>query len=78
MDHSFSWLLSVIQKEHATKEELRAVLKRVVERLLNLPEEEAYQWTQAMYYLVLLIYHRRPPDGNYLSRHQREKSRKGG
>jgi len=35
-------------------------LRRAVESISQLPEEESHQWKRAMYYLVLLIYHRRP------------------
>ena len=59
-NHPLGWLLSVIRKESADKEELKDALRRAVESISQLPEEESHQWKRAMYYLVLLIYHRRP------------------
>lgn len=61
-EHAFGWILSVIRKENADKEELSEALSHAVEYLSQLPDDESHQWTRAMYYLVLLIYHRRSPD----------------
>jgi hypothetical protein len=61
MEHPLSWLLAAIRQENADKATFAYMLRRAVERLSQLPEEEIHQWTRAMYYLVLLIYHRRPP-----------------
>ena len=61
-NHPFSWLLAVIRKEHADKVEFTDVLIRAIENISQLPEEALNQWTRAMYYLVLLIYHGRPVD----------------
>ena len=52
-------MLHVIQKENATKEEFAEALKLAVSNLDKLPEEERNQWEKLMYYLVLLIFHRR-------------------
>ena len=60
-NHPFGWLLSVIRKEEANKAELEEALRRAVENLSQLPEDELNQWTRAMYYLILLVYHRRSP-----------------
>jgi predicted transposase/invertase (TIGR01784 family) len=59
--HPFRVLLELIRQEDATKVDFEAVLRQVVQVLRELPEESP-QWSRAMYYLVLLIYHRRPTD----------------
>ena len=59
--HPFRLLLGLIRQEDATKADFEAVLRQVVQVLKELPEESP-QWSRAMYYLVLLIYHRRPTD----------------
>ena len=61
-NHPFSWLLAVIRKEHTDKVEFTDVLIRAIENISQLPEKALNQWTRAMYYLVLLIYHGRPID----------------
>ena len=60
--HPFGYLLSVIQKEKATKEELAEAIKLAVKHFDSLPEEQQNQWAKLMYYLVLLIRHRRGLD----------------
>ncbi|MBM3234977.1 hypothetical protein FJZ31_01630 [Candidatus Poribacteria bacterium] len=57
--HLFGWVLCVIQKEDADKEEFAEALKLAVFNLDKLPEEERNQWAKLMWYLVLLIFHRR-------------------
>jgi len=57
--HPFGWVLRVIQKEDADKEEFSEALKLAVFNLDKLPEEERNQWAKLMWYLVLLIIHRR-------------------
>ena len=57
--HPFGWVLRVIQKEGATTEEFAEALKLAVANLDKLPEAERNQWEKLMYYLVLLIFHRR-------------------
>ncbi len=57
--HPFGWVLHVIQKEDAKKEELAEALRLAVSNLDKLSEEERNQWEKLMYYLVLLIFHRR-------------------
>jgi predicted transposase/invertase (TIGR01784 family) len=57
--HPFGWVLRVIQKEDAKREEFVEALKLAVFNLDKLPEEERNQWAKLMWYLVLLIIHRR-------------------
>ncbi len=57
--HPFGWVLRVIQKEGATTEEFAEALKLAVANLDQLPEADRNQWEKLMYYLVLLIFHRR-------------------
>ena len=59
-DHPLGWLLTVLQKEHANKEEIRAVLMEAVAHIDTLDEEKTQQWQRAIFYLYLLILHRRP------------------
>lgn len=59
-DHSFGWLLTVLQKENATKEEIRTALIEAVQHIDTLDVEETQQWRRAIFYLYLLILHRRP------------------
>lgn len=61
-DHPFGWLLTVIQKEHAKKEEIAEALSRAVEHINRLPEAELHQWRRVIFFLYLLIFHRRPPE----------------
>jgi hypothetical protein len=60
-NHPFSWVLRVIQKEGATQDEFTDALNFAIERLDSLPPEESGRWEMLVYYLVLLIYHRRNP-----------------
>jgi predicted transposase/invertase (TIGR01784 family) len=59
--HPFGWVLRVIQKEEASREELTEALMRAMEYLESLSSDEAGMWEKLVYYLVLLIYHRRDP-----------------
>jgi hypothetical protein len=59
--HHFGWVLRVIQKEEATREELTAALLAAIDDLETLSPEEAGTWEKLVYYLILLIYHRRDP-----------------
>ena len=61
-DHPFGWLLTVVQKEYAEREELRAALMAAVSHIDTLDEEKAHQWRRAIFYLYLLILHRRPSE----------------
>jgi len=57
--HPFGWVLRAIQQEDATKEEFAEALKLSVSNLNKLSDEERNQWEKLMYYLMLLIFHRR-------------------
>jgi len=57
--HPFGWVLRAIQKEDAKKEEFSEALRLAVSNLDRLPEGERNQWEKLMWYLVLLIFHRR-------------------
>ena len=61
-DHPFGWLLTVMQKEHAETEELRAALMAAVAHIDTLDEAKTHQWRRAIFYLYLLILHRRPSE----------------
>ncbi|MDE0084583.1 MAG: Rpn family recombination-promoting nuclease/putative transposase [Candidatus Poribacteria bacterium] len=60
-DHPFGWLLTVLQKEHATKEDIRTALMEAVTHIDTLDAEKIGQWRRSIFYLYLLILHRRPP-----------------
>ena len=57
---TFGWLLSVLQKEQSNKEEMRTALIEAVAHINTLDEEKIQQWRRAIFYLYLLILHRRP------------------
>lgn len=59
-DHSFGWLLTVLQKENADKEAMQRALERAISHLNALDTLEAEQKQQAFIYFLLLILHRRP------------------
>ena len=59
-DHPLGWLFTVLQKEHATKADIRAALAEAVTHLDTLDAEKREQWRRAIFYLYLLILHRRP------------------
>ncbi|MCH8295830.1 hypothetical protein IH992_32530 [Candidatus Poribacteria bacterium] len=48
-----------IQNEDGTQEEFTEALMAAIDRLERLPAEERGKWEKLIYYLVLLIYHRR-------------------
>jgi len=54
------WALRVLQSEQAARAELERVLAEAMAGLEGLPEEQADQWLRAAWYLVLLVFHRRP------------------
>ena len=56
------WLLMVLQKEHASKQEIGTALMEAVRHIDTLDTENAQQWQQAIFYLYLLILHRRSID----------------
>ena len=69
-EHPFGWVLRVIQKEAATQAEFVEALLTAIDRLESLPPEEAETWEKLMYYLFLLIYHRRAPSEHEMLRQQ--------
>ena len=61
-DHPFGWLLTVMRKENATKEELTNALIETMSRINALDPEQAVRRRRAFLYLLLLVMHRRPVD----------------
>ena len=61
-EHSFGWLLRVIQRENESSEAFASELKLAIEQLDRLPDSESNQWIRAMHYILLLIYNRREPE----------------
>lgn len=61
-DHPIGWLLTVLKKEHANKEEISEALIGAVRHIDTLDAEHIGQWRRAIFYLYLLILHRRPTD----------------
>ena len=61
-DHPFGWLLTVLQKEHESKEALSTALTEAISHINTLGEEQAYQRRTAISYLASLILHRRPSE----------------
>ena len=59
-DHPLGWLLTVLQKEHATVEALSDALIEALSHINTLDEASAQQRRRAISYLLLLILHRRP------------------
>ena len=61
-DHPFGWLMTIVREEGAEKHKIVSALKRMGEHISTLPEEELHQWKRAIFYLYLLIFHRRPKE----------------
>ena len=61
-NHPLGWLLTVLQKEHANTEVIRAALIEAMSHINALGEEQAQQRRRAISYLLLLILHRRPAE----------------
>ena len=61
-DHPFGWLLTVLRKEHANKQEIRTALIEAVKHINTLEPEKVQQWRRSIFYLYLLIIHRRSPE----------------
>lgn len=57
--HPLGWLLTVLQKELSSKEELTEALVTALDSLDTVQTE---QHRRAMIYLASLVYHRRPPE----------------
>ena len=60
--HPLGWLLTVLQKENASKEELTEALVTALAGLDTLDAAQTEQHGRAIIYLASLIYHRRPPE----------------
>ena len=57
--HPVSWALSVLQQEEASFDDFAASLRTAISALEPLEGLAHNHWEQLMYFLVLLIYHRR-------------------
>ncbi len=57
--HPFGWLLTVLKAEDADSEVFVEALQRLRDHLEGLSEVERSAWQQVIYYLYLLIFHRR-------------------
>jgi hypothetical protein len=55
------WALRVLQQEHASEEQIAAVLREATTELATLADTDEAAWRRLMWYLLLLIYHRRAP-----------------
>jgi hypothetical protein len=58
-DHPFGWVLRVIQKEDATREEFEQVLHFAIQHLEKMRPEEKVNWEKLMHFLFAFISHRR-------------------
>ena len=56
------WLLTVLQKERASVEEITQALETALQHLETLQTSNTQQHHQAILYLTSLVYHRRSPD----------------
>ncbi len=59
-DNPIGWLFSVLQKEYANKDEISKALIDATKHINTLDVEDKGQWRRAIFYLYLLIFHRRP------------------
>lgn len=76
--HPFGWLLRVIQKENRSEKELTEALEAAVQHIEELEESDRAGWEKAVYYLHLLVHHRRKPqEGERLKAKIREGVRAG-
>ena len=60
--HPLGWMLTVLQKEMASKEELTQTLGRALDQLDALDAGQTEQHRRAIIYFASLIYHRRLPE----------------
>jgi len=60
-DHPFGWLLTVLQKEQGSINELMSAILEAVRHIDTLDADDVQQWQRAVFYIYLLIMHRRPP-----------------
>jgi len=58
-DHPIGWVMRVMQKEDATKEEFKDALKSTIEHLEKLSIEEQANWGKLIYFILAFIHHRR-------------------
>ena len=58
-DHPFGWLMWCLRQAEGPLEEFQAALRETLMHLEALPDRELQVWEKAIYYLALLIYHRR-------------------
>ena len=61
-EHLFGWLLTVLQQEGASKEDISNALIKTLSHLDTFDEEQSQQRERAILYLLLLILHRRPAE----------------
>ncbi len=60
--HLFGWLLTVLQKEHASAEEMKSALIEAMSHINALDDAQRHEWERAICYLHALILHRRPAE----------------
>ena len=60
--HPLGWLLTVLQKEQADKAAIRTALIEALSHINTLDDAQAQQRQRAIFYLFLLILHRRPAE----------------
>jgi predicted transposase YdaD len=58
-ERPFGWLMWALQQAEGPLEKFIAVLQEVMAHLEILPDREHQAWVKAVYYLALIIYHRR-------------------
>ncbi|MCA1596749.1 MAG: Rpn family recombination-promoting nuclease/putative transposase [Chloroflexi bacterium] len=60
--HPFGYLLRVMQKEDAAEGALAEAIENAVDYLAGMAEDQQEAWEKAIYYLYLLVHHRRNPE----------------
>jgi predicted transposase/invertase (TIGR01784 family) len=60
-NHPLGWVLRVLREEDAPKEALEAALREAVEQLDRLPDTEQAAWERAVYFILMIVFHRRVP-----------------
>jgi predicted transposase YdaD len=66
-DRPFGWLMWLLKQAEVSLEEFIEVLREVMAHLEIIPDREHQAWVKAVYYLALIIYHRREePDRSAL------------
>ncbi|MCC2672474.1 MAG: putative transposase, partial [Armatimonadetes bacterium] len=56
---AIGWALRVLQEERAPSEQLEAVLSEALSRLESLTDQQTGQWVRLVWYLLLMLFHRR-------------------